>query len=573
LIHEQLIRAGRRLARRRHIPLALGVGGYLEHLRQSGIRHAVLFNSDVDVCRRHALIVLVHDDDAERAREGLGAVPSGLRCELYSVTGLPGFGYGDVPLLPPRRAAEMLACAVQERTLAGLRPCAWHHVLCGAYHRLYLMADAANAADDALLDHAGWTPPLEMLERMAETSPHARVKASALGGNEVEGPGFVLFFIRERAVEAGLVRGLRRALELKGFEVLKAFPLTEATARIAAEHVRGGNWGRGPFAKSGGGPALLLAAFDLVPQPARKLSGAFIDNARIVEAKASARALVKQALAPHEQFNALHSTDTASQAWRLLKLIDPEAVSELRAIIAARRLQFTTSETVINSLTRFGNRAKVEVVRFEGRLCVKKTYRPGAERFLAREIGCLTAFRDLPEVPPLIARGDNWMMIPLYRNIWEDRRWFGFRLPKLLPLDVTRQLAEFVKIAARQGYDLIDMTPHNNIILDPELGLKILDFEFALHRPELTDARQSWCLTGVPADFAGDVPTGSNYVAAPWEEAWFAHVGLSMESFLDDPAWLQRVKRMENFARLCARLVLRKLKRERREESVRRETI
>jgi hypothetical protein len=50
-------------------------------------------------------------------------------------------------------------------------------------------------------------------------------------------------------------------------------PLTAATARIAAEHVRGGNGGRGPFAKSGGGPALLLAAFDLVPQPARKLSG------------------------------------------------------------------------------------------------------------------------------------------------------------------------------------------------------------------------------------------------------------------------------------------------------------
>lgn len=556
-----LSRAGNRFLRmrRRYIPQSRGVAGYLRALQARGLRHAVLFNSDLGAGPHSPLIVLVSDEDAEAARELLSPVPNGLVCALYSATGLPGFGRGNVPLLPPLRAAELLAEAVAEKSRPGLRPSAAHEALCGAYQRVYLTDQAASMADDAMLDQAGWSPPLEMLERMADVSAHARQKARLLAGEETDTPGFVLFFIRQRAMDAGLAGRLRRAIEAKGFEILDAFPLKRHVAAIAREQVRGGNWGRGPFARSGGGPALVLAAFDLLPYPPRKISGARVDNPRIVEAKLAARELVRGALNFDEQFNPVHSTDTASQAWRLLRMIAPDAEAELRARTAERRRQFATPEAVVSSLTRFGNRAKVEVVRHQGRLAVKKTYRPGAERFLEREVACLEAFADRPEVPPLIARGDNWMMIPFYENQLHERRVLGFRLPRLLPLDVTRQLASFLKVAAERGIDLIDLLPRNNLILDPRLGLKILDFEFAHQRADLRAAADSYCLRGVPPDFDGDVPAG-NYAANPYPSEWKPMTGLELDAFLNDPAWLQRIKRGGNYVVQLVALALRKLR-------------
>ena len=260
-----------------------------------------------------------------------------------------------------------------------------------------------------------------------------------------------------------------------------------------------------------------------------------------------------------EQFNPVHSTDTSAQAWRILRMMVPEAEAKLRDLTEQRRRQFETPEAVVTNLTRFGNRAKVEVVRHQGRLAVKKTYRPGAERFLRREVECLQAFADRPEVPPLIASGDNWMMIPLYENSLRERRVLGFRLPRLLPLNVTRQLAAFLEVAAGRGFDLIDLLPRNNLILDPQLGLKIFDFEFAQKREDLCHADQSYCLRGVPPDFGGDVPAG-NYAADPYALEWKPMTGLSLEAFLHDPAWLQQIKRAGCFVGLLFALMLRKLR-------------
>lgn len=540
-------------SRRKYVQLGLGVSGYLRALRSRGLDHVVLFNSDEHAGRHCPLVVLVGDEDAEAAAAFLSPWPGAVRCELYSVTGLPGFGHGQVPLLPPLRAAEVLAAACDGK------PRADHARLCSAYQRVYLSTQAVDAADDALLDEARWTPPLEMLERMAEVSVFARAKAAQLAGCPSDKAGFVLFFIRQRAVETGLSKTLRQLIEAKGFEVLEAFALEREPAALAYEQVRGGNWGRGPFPRSGGGPAVMLAAFDLLPYAPQKISGADVDNSRIVEAKRAARDLVRERVKCEEQFNPVHSTDNASQAWRILRLIAPEAELRLRDCTEARRRQFETSETVIANLTRFGNRAKVEVVRYQGRLAVKKTYRPGAERFLRREVECLQALSDLPEVPPLIACGGNWMMIPLYQNDFRERRVFGFRLPRLLPLDVTRQLARFIEIAAGRGYDLIDLLPRNNLIIDPRFGLKVLDFEFAHKRDELRHAADTYCLRGMPPDFAGDVPAGG-YAANPYPSEWQPMTGLSLDAFLNDPAWLQRIKRVGSYVSQLLALIFRKLR-------------
>jgi hypothetical protein len=119
-------------------------------------------------------------------------------------------------------------------------------------------------------------------------------------------------------------------------------------------------------------------------------------------------------------------------------------------------------------------------------------------------------------------------------------------VPKFLPLPVVRELAGFVRHCAAVGYDPIDLTPRGNLLLDPVRGLKVIDFEFyhrrGTYRPE--DAR---ALTGVGPDFTGAMPLGSDYLFDPYPAQWYPYTGLPIRSFLHDPPWLQRVKRLRSY--------------------------
>jgi hypothetical protein len=47
-------------------------------------------------------------------------------------------------------------------------------------------------------------------------------------------------------------------------------------------------------------------------------------------------------------------------------------------------------------------------------------------------------------------------------------------------------------------------------------------------------------MAGCPADFSGDLPSGGS---KSYRRNWMPYTGLSLESLLHDPVWLQTVKR------------------------------
>ncbi|MGH6815396.1 MAG: hypothetical protein ACREC6_06815, partial [Hyphomicrobiaceae bacterium] len=132
---------------RRYIPLDLSLERFLSRLNDAGCRYIVLrwfegfpriVDGDIDI--------LVHDEDVEAVRSFLrpmtvvaalaGKYPPSRKCDVYSVSGLPGSTYKGLAYYPAHLAARLLARA--ERHPSGaMVPCKEDHFFSLAFHALY----------------------------------------------------------------------------------------------------------------------------------------------------------------------------------------------------------------------------------------------------------------------------------------------------------------------------------------------------------------------------------------------------------------------------------------------------
>jgi hypothetical protein len=118
------------------------------------------------------------------------------------------------------------------------------------------------------------------------------------------------------------------------------------------------------------------------------------------------------------------------------------------------------------------------------------------------------------------------------------------RGPALLPLRQVRQLAAFIRECVGHGFDPIDLKPRGGNALYTRSGVKIIDYEFWRRCDPSTPPEQSYCLSGLPADYDDDRPWGLIFPFEPYPLKWRRVVGLSPKSFLYDPPWLQQLKRL-----------------------------
>ena len=221
----------------------------------------------------------------------------------------------------------------------------------------------------------------------------------------------------------------------------------------------------------------------------------------------------------------MHSSDNESEALEYLELALPDESDALRAELSRRRTAFRTDVPVVKVLSR-GRRAKVEVVRGDQGLVVRKTFAPGYLRHLDRELeGLRELGPHIAAVPPLLEVGDNWFTCPYYQD---ELRAFRDR-GKLLPLPVVHEIVSVLREITARGFDLIDAKP-DNFLLDPEHGLKLVDFEFLYRYPgSPPEFGASYGFAGVPEGFSGDVPvTDFNY-----DRRWRRLTGLSPELVLE----------------------------------------
>jgi hypothetical protein len=358
---------------RRFIPHTCGVEQFLRQLSAKQAQHAVLrwFENLPHVSPGEDLDLLVADSDLEAVRAILNSGPGIQPIDLYSVTGLPGADFRSMPYFPPYLAEELLNSSVVQRGLCRV-PAAREHFLSLAYHALYHKGAASGIpprdgatrnprqADhdyvtvlsrlaarlgwnvamtleglDSYLDSQGWRPPHDMLIRLARRNRWLHSLLQKPRGDTAD-DRIAVFLVREEALRRGGIQRAEQLITAHGFEILESRTLDRRTAATLARSVRGGNWGRGPWAISGGPPVAAIAVFDpqpIAPSRQHKKKFPFLANARLLS-KDKIRDAFNEGIAGDQHCNVIHSSDNGREAMDYLRIAMPDLAKSVMNRVA-----------------------------------------------------------------------------------------------------------------------------------------------------------------------------------------------------------------------------------------------
>jgi hypothetical protein len=406
----------------------------LDRLEEENVRYVVLrwFDDLPEIEPGEDLDLLVADEDLEVVHGVLDASPGTFPVDLYTVSGLPGTDFRSVAYYPPPLATGLLARS--ERHRSGYRvPSPRDHFLSLAYHALYhkgggsglpstltdrrpsaapehdyrahlegLKAEAGfdgpltmEALDDHLQD-AGWRPPRDTLARLAPGNPWIRRRFFPAAAKPPEPPLLTIFVLRDVASTDADVDALRDLATEHGFDVVLTHRMTPAEREQCTLHMRGGNWGRGPFPLSGGGPAVVLAALDdqpLPPTPNQRRRFPGLDNARTVTVKEAFRTRFQAPLAPDARCNPIHTSDGQEDAWHYLEMAAPAARAQLVDGVAARRARLAERRSVPGPAGARGSAvvrtvaARTRTVGGRARAAARRAIRAVSRRLVRRRVG------------------------------------------------------------------------------------------------------------------------------------------------------------------------------------------
>ena len=359
------------------IPHTLGLRGMFRSFDERRVKYAVLrwFERLPEIEPEEDVDMLVADDSLADVLDVLHSEPGIQPCDVYSESGLARSAYCGTPYYPPQVAKRILAGAVRHNALCFVpNPRDYFHSL--AYHavyhkgpksnlscgdlklaervkskhdfagilrdmarRLWIDVDVSLEGLHSYLQKTGWGPSPEMLSRLARAGTSNRwlqVFVDRLAPH-VNDQGLTVFVLREEAVRRGLTGRIVAMIRDEGFEVLATRLLSPEEIEFAAARTRGGNWEAGrPYSLSGGPPAAAVISYDHAPlKPNRRQRRKFPKrtNARIF-AKERIRDAIIAEMPPGEDFNALHSSDHAAEAWHLIEMLAPELIDTVRAKLA-----------------------------------------------------------------------------------------------------------------------------------------------------------------------------------------------------------------------------------------------
>ncbi|WP_099824042.1 hypothetical protein [Oceaniglobus indicus] len=334
-------------------------------------------------------------------------------------------------------------------------------------------------------------------------------------------PGLCVVVISGRMSPASR-RTAAQALENRGFEVFGDRALPDATVT---------GWPAEPDAT---GARILIAFNPLISDPSPGI-GARYGHGATDSAVYHLGAVLGAGAAD------LRVAQTARQADAICRrALNPAEIDDLNGQIALRRAEMQTRETILADLSRHKHRAKVELVRWNGGQAVKKTFRATAQAAMRREIAFHDDIAPLSRVPArILARSDN----ALYYEYIESRA-SRRPLPSLLSLENVRRLADFARLVTARGWDPVDLTPRDNILIERTSGaVRAIDFEFAFRRAAPVAVERACFLAGIGDAAFDGLPLDPAMRRDPYPGKWRPFTGLSRHSLLNDPIAVQRFKR------------------------------
>ncbi|MGB5595454.1 MAG: hypothetical protein WBM32_02660 [Crocosphaera sp.] len=335
----------------------------------------------------------------------------------------------------------------------------------------------------------------------------------------------IVFCIEGIAIRSNIIDHLVHLITEQGFYILQKEFLNSDKMEALKHFAR---WKNIKIQES----ALLLMAYDFLPifpNNSQKQEHPSLDNIRILTIEKINRYCqdIYSLSSP-----LIHSLDNTRQSWELLNILCSANISLTKAQIEKLSQSFLTHYPIKKDLTLgWKRRSKVELIEYQGNLAVKKTFKPGCERFFKRELFVHQKFRQIrSEIPTLLGYGQSFLITPYY----EDILCFKPYSQQQIPLIIVKQAMKFLHFFYHLGYALIDFHP-GNFIVDKKEGLKAIDFEFLYAYSNKPDSFiECYDLAGIPLDFSGDKPINllekpEMYVSRSYDKYWKPYTKLDLE--------------------------------------------
>lgn len=365
--------SGRKNFARYRLPLNMSVEGFFYLLQKKNIHYVVLrwFDNLPFVRKGEDIDLLIADHDIETVKNILVWGTAGIPCDIYSESGLPGSSFKNMAYFPPTLSKNILNNSEIKNDLYHV-PSSIDYFFLLSYHALYhkgyesglpseLLFTTTNlnpendylttlsklgaslnynrdftmeSLDDFLCEN-GWQPPRDMLQRYSQHNEWVKKRfffpRKTLPDSQKD---INCFIIRELAVKNGFEKKLITMIEEDGHKILKVIYLDQSKKDRAIKHIRGGNWGNGPWPISGGNPAILIVTKNnqIISVPTEiQREHPFLENYQVYLTKNKIRDFYNKNL--EDKFhhcNIIHSSDNTLEAWDYISIIDPQTSAQIK---------------------------------------------------------------------------------------------------------------------------------------------------------------------------------------------------------------------------------------------------
>ena len=542
---------------RHYLSPFISLGKFFEELNNKKISYCILrwFENLPEVGDDEDVDLLVEDDDLTRVHSIIDKKPGIIPFDIYSKSGIPGSDFKNLPYYVYSLADKVLKNAILFKDTFKV-PDWENYFYLLAYHvifhkgedsglpsKQYNLVPQIKADHDYLyhlkeisikanidindftlenlhkyLDSKGYVPPLDTQYKLSLNNQYLKAYLEDIqhqSDSLKRFEGLVCFVIREKVIEAGLLKDVELFIQKEGFVIIRTVEIDESVKEGFTQQVRGGNWNQGPWPSNAGKPSVLIVAFDVYPiKPDifdhRQHPG--LTNKRILNKNEIRNNLNERFSNKAEWCNGIHSSDNEIQAVEYLSLAGIDKDEVYNEIIKHKE-KFETKYPVLEVLSTYSRRAKVELISYHGKKAIQKTFKPNCEWFLANEIEGYTVFRDLREVPNLLETGENYIII----SYIEESKQLGNRID----IKTLKRCLILLREIYNRGYSLFDFKPAN-FLIDKSKEIYIIDFEFLYKYTNKPSFLECYDLVGVPENFdllnrpISKVPKGKKQFDVKW---------------------------------------------------------
>jgi len=427
---------------------------FLELLNQRNVEYVLLrtWEQLPDFPHGEDINILVKDEHRTLINDLVVKYDSkGIKCDIYTVHGSNNGSRMDIPVFPYNLSQALMKTRVFYNGAYVPSPfpyfasVAYHSIFHKGHHsgvpgfgiepthfvydyssalkklasNLGINVDMSVTGLYAWLKKEGFAPANDTLTKLIQNCPELSILEEPLFC-DARGGELLVYIIREQLFQDGLLEDFKKFLEDKyQFDIIDIRVLNSEEQKICSSYIRGGKWDNGPFKYSGGIPAALIVAFDYHPWPLgnnEQVKQPRVTDKNSLEAKYVFRERVNHLLLKGD-YNGVHSADNEQDAWLYISLFGEAYSTKILNEVENRRKRYAM-KWAVKKLLSTGPLSKVELIQYKEGLAIKKTYRPGKEKYSEKELFATKELsKELDFIPSLLEEGDGYVILPYLENV------------------------------------------------------------------------------------------------------------------------------------------------------------